>query len=198
MPDVDQAAFWETLYAEGNRPWDLGEPAPALVAWLKREPAHQGQAIVLGAGRGHDAIALAQAGYDVTAVDFSSTAIAEAGRLAEAAGARVRLLEQDIFALLPAHAGAYDVVFEHTCFCAIDPAQRDAYVALVHGLLKPGGRLIAVFFTHDEAGGPPFATTAAEVRERFGPRFELAALTPAPASVTRREGLETFGVLVKP
>lgn len=197
MPKVDHATFWEEHYAAGRAPWDLGQPAPALTAWLKREPSHQGRAIVLGAGRGHDAIALARAGYTVTAVDFSKTALQEARALAEAEGATVTFLERDIFALLPEHAGQYDLVFEHTCYCAIDPSRRKAYAELVRRLLKPGGRLVAVFFTHKEPGGPPYATSVEEVRKRFGHGFRFETLEPAPASVPAREGLETFGVLVR-
>lgn len=197
MAKVDHSTFWEDHYAHGRMPWDLGQPAPALVAWLEQSPAHTGRAIVLGAGRGHDAIALAKAGYAVTAVDFSKTALNEARALAEAEEADITWLERDIFDLLPDHAGRYDLVAEHTCFCAIDPARRKAYVELVQRLLKPGGQLVAVFFTHHEPGGPPYATTAEEVRKRFGAAFTIATLAPAPASVPAREGLETFGVLVR-
>lgn len=190
--------FWEARYQDDNSPWDLGHPAPGFQTWVGQQTPTGESLLVLGCGRGHDAFLFAQAGFAVTGVDYAPAAIAAATAAAEAQGVSARFLQRDIFDLLPDWAGQFDWVAEHTCFCAIDPRQRDRYVDLVHGLLKPGGQLIAIFFTHQRPGGPPFGTTPAEVRQRFGHRFTLQSLTPVPNSIPRRAGDEHFAVFQKP
>lgn len=37
-------------------------------------------------------------------------------------------------------------VWEHTCFCAIEPSQRSAYARALAALLRPGQRLLGLFF----------------------------------------------------
>ncbi|HEY9724641.1 MAG TPA: methyltransferase domain-containing protein [Oscillatoriaceae cyanobacterium] len=193
---IERPADWDTAYQNAKTPWDLGKPAPALVAWLAGKPT-PGRVAVPGCGRGHDALALAEAGFEVTGIDFAPTAIATARETAASRHLQLHFEQSDFFALGPEHTGAYDYVFEHTCYCAIPPERRDDYVATAARLLKPGGKLVAVFFTHKEPGGPPFATTEAEVRERFGCLFDIAELGTTEHSVRSRRGEETFGVLVR-
>src|ERR1700722_4207318 len=68
---------------------------------------------------------------------------------------------------LPAElTNRFDWVFEHTCFCAIEPRHRPEYVRGVFRALQPAGAVLAIFFLNPwdpgEApaeGGPPFAVT---------------------------------------
>ncbi|WP_017300981.1 methyltransferase domain-containing protein [Nodosilinea nodulosa] len=189
-------AAWEQRYQEGTPRWDLGHPAPAFQALLASADAPRtGSALVLGAGRGHDAILFAQQGFNVTAVDFAPSAIQALGAQAQAKDLSLQLLERDIFDLVPEFSGQFDYAIEHTCFCAIDPALRPAYVELVANLLAPNGDLLAVFFTHRRQGGPPFGTTPTEVRQLFEPHFEVVSLEPVANSVPSRSGEEYFGRL---
>ncbi len=195
MSDVSQPGYWDVKYREAAPPpWDLGRPSPVLTAWLAAHPGIRGRALVPGAGSGHDAVALAQAGLDVVAVDFAPGAIAAIQALSAAAGVRLEAVEGDALAPPPVWDGTFDWIFEHTCFCAIDPARRDDYVATMARLLRPGGRLVGVFFTHGDVGGPPFDTSAAELRERFGGAFEIETLAQAAESVPHRAGEEHVGV----
>ena len=128
-------------------------------------------------------------------VDFAPSAIAAARGAAQALGLSVEFLQQDIFSLPETFAGSFDYVVEHTCLCALDPSQRPAYVDLVRSLLRPGGELLAIFFTHGRPGGPPFDITRAEICDRFGPGFEIVRLEPVIGSVAEREGEEHWGRL---
>ena len=56
----------------------------------------------------------------------------------------------------------FDWVFEHTLFCAIDPAERDEYVRAVLRWLKPNGQYLAVNYLIPDEAGPPFGTTREE------------------------------------
>jgi SAM-dependent methyltransferase len=185
---------WERRYQENTTRWDLGQPAPPLAYLLQADDAPQpGKAVVLGAGRGHDALLFAKHGFEVTAVDFAPSAIAATAAQAKAANVSVRLLQQDIFTLLPEHAGQFDYVVEHTCFCALDPGQRSAYVNLVADLLKPQGELLALFFTHSRPGGPPYGSHPDEIRNLFQSRFDLLSLQTAINSIPSRQGDEHLG-----
>ncbi|MGB3200316.1 MAG: methyltransferase domain-containing protein [Nodosilinea sp.] len=193
-PSPLSSTAWEERYQAGTPRWDLGHPAPAFKTLLDSADAPPPRpAIVLGAGRGHDAVFFAQHGFDVTAVDFAPSAIQALEQ--QAHNLPLKPLQRDIFDLLPEYAGQFNYAIEHTCFCAIDPTLRPAYVDLVTNLLVPGGELLAVFFTHSRSGGPPFGTTAAEVRQLFEPQFEFMTLEPVSNSIPARRGDEYFGHL---
>lgn len=187
------ATAWEQRYQAGRTGWDLGQPAPALQQWIVHQ-AQPGQAsaIVLGAGRGYDALLFARHGFEVTAVDFAPSAIAALAQQAEAAQLPLSLRQQDIFTLVPDLAGQFDYVVEHTCFCALDPSLRSAYAQLVADLLTPGGELVGVFFTHNRQGGPPFGITPGDLQAIFRPYFKVLELQPVTVSVPARAGEEHF------
>jgi methyl halide transferase len=174
---------WETRYRSNDTPWDKGAPHPGLLAWLAEAPL-MGRGLVPGCGRGHDVRALAQTADAVVGIDIAPSAVAAARELPAAGREHYELA--DLFDLPQAMRGAFDWAWEHTCFCAIDPALRAAYVDAVAGALRPGGHLLAVFYLDpgnarpDE--GPPFETTLIELDRLFLRRFEL--LREAPPKVT--------------
>lgn len=193
-----QIEFWEERYQANQTDWDIQEPAPPFVDFLNGPDAvPPGRMIVPGCGRGNDALFFAERGFEVVGVDFAPTAIAACQERAGALGIqeRTKFEERDIFGLLPEYAQAFDYVLEYTCFAAILPEQRPEYVQLVHGLLRPGGKIIATFFTHGEPGGPPFDTNQAELRQLFEPYFEFERLEPVLRSAPQRQNEETFGLL---
>ncbi|WP_218079923.1 methyltransferase domain-containing protein [Anthocerotibacter panamensis] len=194
MPPVETAAYWEERYRSGTTRWDLGEAAPPfrlLLEGAQAPPA--GHLAVLGCGRGYDALLFAQRGFTVLGFDFAPAAVEAATALAKRSGSSAHFFERNIFDLPQEFAGAFDYVLEHTCFCAIDPLRRPDYVHLVHTLLKPGGKLMGLFFTHNRSGGPPYGTTPEEVRALFIPKFEVLTLELTPHSVAERRGEEHLG-----
>lgn len=182
---------WEQAYAEGDTPWDKGSAAPPLVEYLE---VHQiaGRVLVPGCGTGHDARVLAEAGAEVTGIDFAPRALATA-RKSAGAGA-VRWVEGDFLRLDEEEWDAYDWVVEHTCLCAIDPVQREAYVQSVRQALKAGGFYWAVFFrqvSHYDGSGPPHPIDAAEIDTLFAKGFELIqSYTPERTYSCRPKGRE--------
>lgn len=164
---------WETAYRRRETPWEKGKPHPALVDFLAENGALTGEIFVPGCGSGHDVRALSTPINHVVGVDLAPFAIRKAK-------ARRRIAHEeyflgDLFALQPEFDGRFDWVFEHTCFCAIDPRRRHEYVSTIVRLLKPGGRLLAIFFInpdHDEPG-PPYRVSTAELKEYFGEYFSV-------------------------
>ncbi len=174
---------WEARWQAGDTPWDKGTAAPPLVDWLARHPV-SGRVLVPGCGSGHDVRALAAAGADVLGLDLSPTALAHAASFPPVAGERYRL--ENLFTLPPELHGTFDAVFEHTCFCAIDPARRADYVAAVHAALRPGGHLLAIFYLDPgPEPGPPHGVTPAELDALFAGFHLEHQETPARAFAGR-------------
>ena len=214
---MSTAGFWDSLYAGGQDGWELGGPAPGLEDWLasasgrfsslssiecggpEMAPALPQSAdtrarprvAVPGAGRGHDARLLARHGYRVDAFDFADAAVAEARRLAASDGVDVVVEQRDVFTLGEDYAGAFDGVWEYTCFCAIDPSRREEYVRVLHTILRPGGLLLACFFPLREGGdGPPFPISRGDIDRALGGRFTVLRAGPPGRSAERRRELE--------
>jgi len=163
---------WETRYQQGDTPWDKGAASPPLVDWL-RSQSMTGSVLVPGCGAGHDVRILAAQGAAVTGLDVAPSAV----RLAQQHPVvrNETYVEADLFNLPEAFHGAFDWVFEHTCFCAIPPSRRVDYVAAANLALKPEGRLLGVFYL--ESGwdhpdeGPPFGVKIDALRDFFTPHF---------------------------
>lgn len=145
---------------------------------------------VPGCGRGHEALALAALGWEAVGFDFAPEAVRDARRLARRHGAQARFERADLFRLPLRHRGAFDAVLEHTCFCAIAPSRRGAYVRVVRDLLKPGGLLLGLFYAHGRPGGPPFSVSQAEIRRRFSRDFRILAVSTPRDSFPSRLGKE--------
>jgi SAM-dependent methyltransferase len=146
---------------------------------------------VPGCGRGHDARLLARAGYRVAGFDFAEAAIGEARDLARVDRVDVSFEQRDVFGLATDRAGAFDGVWEYTCFCAIDPGRREEYARLLHALLRPGGTLLGCFFPLREGiDGPPFPVSRPEIERVLAPWFDVVEAGPPAESVEQRRGLE--------
>src|SRR5204863_4170732 len=107
----------------------------------------------------------------------------------------------DLFNLPAAWRASFDWVWEHTCFCAIQPAQRPVYVESVFEMLRPGGQLLAIFYldpgndSPDE--GPPFEVSIAELDRLFLPKFTLVREWLPEHSYKGREGREWMRILAR-
>ena len=201
MPDhdVDNSEFWESRYSNDTTPWDLSGPTPTLVNLVEEGVlAPPARVILLGCGRGHDAVFLADRGFDVTAVDFAPSAAAEVRNLAAQEGVPLTVLETDFFELPDTCDEAFDYVYEYTSYCAIRPERREEYVDLLYRILKPGGLLVGLFFPADgRSGGPPFAVSIDEIHQRFQGRFAIESLAYPATTVSPRRGKEFLALIRK-
>ena len=189
---------WENRYQTGDTPWDKGGPHPALAHLLPLDVPAQ-RILVPGCGLGYDMALLAAHPEveEVVGVDVAASAVAAARtHLADVPNARVE--QADLFDLPAAHRHAYDLVWEHTCFCAIDPSMREDYVRAVHSALKPGGHLLGVFYLdpyddeHQPGGGPPHGSSLEELSVCFeeSGRFLIEHSAVPGKAYPGREGLE--------
>jgi methyl halide transferase len=161
MPGPDRD-FWQQRFTERRTPWDRGAPGPQLQRWLDDATlAAAARVAVPGCGSGHDVLALAQAGCDVTALDYAAAAVALTRERLAAAGAATTVVQADVLAWqAPA---PFDAVYEQTCWCALHPDHWSAYAAQLHAWLRPGGALLLLAMQCRREGaaagrveGPPY------------------------------------------
>ena len=171
--DTSDTQFWSERYrAPELPPWEMGRPTPALVDALAQLKLNKCRILVPGCGSGHDAAYLAQQGHIVTAVDYSPEAVALAQeKYGDIKNLTIR--QSDVFNLDQNHWGHYDLIVEHTLFCAIPPQKRALLVEKWTKYLNEGGHLLAVFFVKDRKNNPPFGATEWELRQRLRKKFEF-------------------------
>ncbi len=148
------AEEWEARYQAGKTGWDRGEPNPALQQWIRAGTLEPCRILVPGAGRGHEAVALARAGFDVTAVDVSPTPVQTLQATLKAGHLSGTVIQANLLDWHPAEP--FDAIYEQTCLCALDPGHWNVYTARLHRWLRPGGRLFALFMQTHSEGGPPY------------------------------------------
>ncbi len=89
----DERARWDLRYASGEYV-PRAHPSPFLLEWLDRIPV--GRALDVATGTGRNAFALAEAGYEVDAVDISEVAIDRARAEAQRRGLDVNWWVADL------------------------------------------------------------------------------------------------------
>jgi SAM-dependent methyltransferase len=134
--------------------------------------------------------AISRPDNEVVGLDIAPSAIQ--GARGFPAVAEEQYIEGDLFELPLKLHRRFDWVWEHTCFCAIDPSKRRLYVEAVATALKPGGHLLAVFYLNPDRDGegPPFGVTPGELDAFFGADFELVREWQPGAAYPGREGRE--------
>ena len=198
MNEVNHSQFWDDIYLENDTGWDLKGVTPFFDSISN--DLIQGKVCILGCGRGYDAIMFAEKGFDVTAVDFAPTPISELNKLAIQKSVIITTVQDDIFSLVEKFPDTFDYVIEQTCFCAIDPNRRKEYEILVRTILKPGGKLVGLWFPLDKSqkeGGPPFGTTIYEVKSIFNSGWKIEKENFPSQSVEPRKGREKLIIFKK-
>ncbi|MGZ5279213.1 MAG: class I SAM-dependent methyltransferase [Pseudobdellovibrionaceae bacterium] len=188
-PDVRNEKYWSQIYQTEEPRWELNQPAPALIDMLPRLKLPKSRILVLGCGSGNDAAHFAEQGHVVTAIDISPEAIAR-GKAKYGHLKNITWIEADVFKLGREHDASYDIIFEHTCYCAIDPSKRSALVQTWMRLLIPGGFLFGVFFAMERRTDPPFGGSEWELRQRIKKNFHFVFWGRWHQSIERRNGKE--------
>ena len=188
---------WERHYEEKDLRWDLDEVAPPFVHLWEERDIPPCRAIVPGCGAGHEVMFLAEKGFEVTAVDYSHGAV----RLLESAFEKnsflSKVLHQDFFTLGRKYDETFELMLEHTFFCAISPDMRQDYVETANRILKPGGSLIGLFYETNKDGGPPFNTRQEDIEEYFSNAFMIESLSKTLHSAEQRQGKEWLAIFKK-
>jgi cyclopropane fatty-acyl-phospholipid synthase-like methyltransferase len=165
--------LFELRYLFGRAPWDTGITPPEVVAFLNRTPP--GRALDLGCGTGTNAVEMARRGWEVTAIDFSSRAVAAARRRAAAERLPLTVVQGDVSDLRGVH-GPFDFVLDIGCFHALNKDAQVRYAAHVACRTQPGATfLLYTFLGTGSNGGRDFPTEDSLCR-LFTPAFALTSV----------------------
>jgi len=169
------SAWFEVLYKEklqnssnledsNDIPWAKMEVNPYLDEYLKNHLAN-GKALVVGCGLGDDALALSEAGFDVTAIDISESAIKWCNQRFDGFG--INFCVQDVFELPDEMLGQYDFVFESLTVQSLPLALRDKIITAISSLVAPNGKILIIAHGKQDGekfDGPPWPLTMNELK----------------------------------
>ncbi len=199
---TEKSRTWEQHWADGHTPWDAGRASPALDDFLSAHSVPEnGRALVAGCGSGYDVLRLATAGYRSVGVDVAPSVTERFHRVIREGGAeaQTQLVVGDFFELTPAElGGTFDLIWDYTFYCAIDPEKRDAWRDQMARLLSPIGQLVMLLFPvvpgADPSDGPPYPLDPEGVARQLAPRFERVRLERVSHTHPGREGKEWLTV----
>lgn len=127
---------------ERHPAYEGGAPVDSHVAEIAARLA-PGRAVDLGCGIGQNSIWLARQGWEVTAVDIATNAVAGTRDAASAAGVDVSVVEADVRTWDPDRR--YDLVISTYALPARGPG-RDAALRAAVDAVAPGGTLLIAEF----------------------------------------------------
>ncbi|MCB0216584.1 MAG: class I SAM-dependent methyltransferase [Chloroflexi bacterium] len=150
----DRKSHWESIYA--SRPpealsWHQADPAPSIQMIRQAMPELEAPIIDVGGGASRLADALLAEGYrDLTVLDISATALAQARLRLGPAAAAITWIEADVTRFRPQRR--YRLWHDRAVFHFLTDAEdRRRYVAALDAALEPDGQLIIASFA---IGGP--------------------------------------------
>ena len=197
-PLNDGEKFWSQRYIDQRTGWDLGAVSEPLRAYIEQLEDKHTKILIPGAGNAYEAEYLHKEGFtQVYVLDISELPLKSfRQRLPDFPADH--LLHGNFFEL----EDQFDLIFEQTFFCSIPPidGNRKKYAKKMHELIKPGGKLVGLWFNFPYSGDiskRPFGGLEEEYRELFSPYFDFKLFEEAHNSMPGREGKELFGILEK-
>ncbi len=186
--------FWSQKYQSNQLGWDIGEVSPPIKAYIDQLIDKDVSILIPGAGNAYEAAYLLEQGFkNVTVLDIAEEPLANLKERVPSFP-KQQILQEDFFI----HGGQYDLIFEQTFFCALDPSLRVDYIDKMKSLLKPKGKLVGLLFDFRlDSVGPPFGGSEDAYTIDFKKRFRLKTLTPCYNSIKPRLGRELFIIFEK-
>ena len=159
--DSAAPAFWNQRYVSGETPWVLHKIPATLRHFLKRT-RRKGRVLIPGCGTDHGVIkAFAHTGFEVTAIDFSPVALAETKKALGNFDGKIICADFS----KSDFGKRFDLVYERTFLCAMHPRKWTEYAKRIAESLRPGGKLIGIFFYGTEPEPPPYPINKAQAKE---------------------------------
>lgn len=175
LPD-DQG--WNAFYSgPGLPPWENGSASDDLLDAVARRVHAGGRILEIGAGTGVNAIALAQRGYPVVALEIAPAALEKAREAATRAGVAVDFRLADFLA--PAAVPeTFDALVDRAVFHTYRDADAAAFARRAADVLPPEGLWISICGSCDDRSGPSSfpKVTVAQIAAAVEPLFEIEEL----------------------
>lgn len=164
----------------GQPPWDTGVSPPELLEFIQNHKP--GRAIDIGCGTGTNVITLAQAGWQVTGVDFAPRAIKLARQKVKNAGVQAELSVRDA-TRLEGISGPFNLAFDLGCFHTIQQDNRTEYLKQLDRILAADGFWLMYGFLKPDTGRAGPGLTEAEIKQ----------ISTRLTSLSRSDGFDDHG-----
>lgn len=186
--------YWAERYTKAETGWDIGGPSTPLREYIDQLKDMDLRILIPGGGRAYEAEHAHRKGFrNVFVIDLTDAPLHDLLQRCPDFP-REHFIVGDFFA----HVGQYDRILEQTFFCALDPALRERYVAHMHSLLKPKGKLVGVLFNVPlNVDRPPFGGSADDYAPLFRKHFTEVSFKPCYNSIKPRENNEVWLRAVK-
>lgn len=181
--------YWEDRYENNKTGWNIGYVSTPLKVYFDQITDKSLKILIPGAGNSYEAEYLWNNDFkNVFVVDFVKQPLDNIkNRVPDFP--ETQLLNINFFDL----NDKFDIIFEQTFFCALNPSLRKNYVNQMHHLLKPNGKIVGLLFNFElTEEGPPFGGSTAEYKSLFKSKFNLKRLEPSINSIKERQGKELF------
>ncbi len=187
--------YWDNRYKQHTDTWDLGEVSPPIKAYFDKISDKSLRILIPGGGNSYEAEYLFYAGFsNVYVLDIAYTAL-QNFKLRVPSFPNSQLIYSDFFAL----DMSFDIIIEHTFFCALHPNLRPQYVLKMNALLVPRGELVGLLFKLPlDREEPPFGGNKKFYITLFEPLFYLQIIEDCHNSIASRMGSELFFKIIKP
>jgi SAM-dependent methyltransferase len=172
---------YELMYRYGQAPYDNG-PDQHLVELVKSGSVKPCRTIDLGCGTGRNTLFLAQYGFQVTGVDFASSAIEKARQKAKVTGLDAEFLVDDLTNLQHV-TGTFDFLVDNGVLDVLNPKVRNLYVQNVLPLTHQGSKFFLFGWEWALSGWEQLflrrlslfgaILEPGEIEQRFGKYFEI-------------------------
>lgn len=186
--------FWEERYINNQTGWDVGYIATPLKNYIDQLTNKNIKILIPGAGNSHEAEYLWNNGFkNIYVLDIAEHPLLNfKSRIPDFP--ETHLIHDDFFKI----KDTFDLIIEHTFFCALNPDLRETYALKMFDLLPENGKLVGLLFDFElTKEGPPFGGSSQEYTNYFSKHFKIKTLEKAYNSIKPRQDRELFFIFEK-
>lgn len=202
---------WEAMWqneeknGESKPKFDCNRTEPALIHFLAKnttfvpelQKTKSARVLVPGCGRGYALETFSRTFFDsenIVGLEVSETARNACEAYQSENKSKAKCVVEDFFT----HDDKYDVIYDCTFLCAIQPTQRHVWAEQMRNLTKKGSRVISLVFPlGDFKGGPPFALSPELVKSLLQNDFDVEELIQVPEDMWARGRPEYLYVFIR-
>jgi 2-polyprenyl-3-methyl-5-hydroxy-6-metoxy-1,4-benzoquinol methylase len=171
---------WDIRYKKNDTPWENGLPQQEMQRLFMSYISPGETVLEIGCGLGTNALWLANAGFKVSAIDLSPTAIEFAKNKSAQAGLAINFQIMD-FLKDWRKLSVFNVIYDCAVFHVFQAQQRQEFVEHVASICSTNGHWINISCSKDQSDmimrttgvkSPPYLT-AQEIVSDIEPYFEL-------------------------